>query len=242
TFDKDGNLNDSIGVTAGVNVREDNSAVKNKDNIDSSINRVDAHTDFGAATLGTAISNINNPTTSHGQATAIKGFNNLVDHSVRGEGDFSEQERRTLENATTGWWKSNGVDFTENKTDSSAKSTTESASIDSGRAVWGKAVSLTFGATGSIGMNAEQVTRDEENMSFNSLNEVSSKFIDVANGDSQKYADLVSNFDEHVRELREKNTSSNTGVTSNINNDADDILDQEKEEGNGKKLTRRGYR
>jgi cell division protein ZapA (FtsZ GTPase activity inhibitor) len=32
----------------------------------------------------------------------------------------------------------------------------------------------------------------------------------VANGDSQKYADLVSNFDEHVRELREKNTSSNT--------------------------------
>jgi hypothetical protein len=39
--------------------------------------------------------------------------------------------------------------------------------------------------------------------SFNSLNEVSSKFIDVANGDSQKYADLVSNFDEHVRELRE---------------------------------------
>jgi hypothetical protein len=28
----------------------------------------------------------------------------------------------------------------------------------------------------------------------------------------------------------------------NINNDADDILDQEKEEGNGKKLTRRGYR
>jgi hypothetical protein len=39
----------------------------------------------------------------------------------------------------------------------------------------------------------------------------------VANGDSQKYADLVSNFDEHVRELREKNTSSNTGVTSNIN-------------------------
>jgi hypothetical protein len=38
--------------------------------------------------------------TSHGQATAIKGFNNLVDHSVRGEGDFNEQERRTLENAT----------------------------------------------------------------------------------------------------------------------------------------------
>jgi hypothetical protein len=38
------------------------SCVKNKDNIDSSINRVDAHTDFGAATLGTAISNINNPT------------------------------------------------------------------------------------------------------------------------------------------------------------------------------------
>jgi hypothetical protein len=51
------------------------STVKNKDNIDSSVNRVDAHTDFGAATLGTAISNINNPTTSHGQATAIKGFN-----------------------------------------------------------------------------------------------------------------------------------------------------------------------
>ena len=242
TFDKDGNLNDSIGVTAGVNVREDNSAVKNKDNIDSSINRVDAHTDFGAATLGTAISNINNPTTSHGQATAIKGFNNLVDHSVRGEGDFNEQERRTLENATTGWWKSNGVDFKENKIDASTKSTTESASIDSGKAVWGKAFSLMFGATGSIGMNAVQQTRDEENMSFDSLNEVSSKFIDVANGDSQKYADLVSNFDEHVRELREKNTSSNTGVTSNINNDADDILDQEKEEGNGKKLTRRGYR
>jgi hypothetical protein len=40
TFDKDGNLNDSIGVTAGVNVREDNSTVKNKDNIDSSVNRV----------------------------------------------------------------------------------------------------------------------------------------------------------------------------------------------------------
>jgi hypothetical protein len=38
-----------------------------------------------------------------------------VDHSVRGEGDFNEQERRTLENATTGWWKSNGVDFKENK-------------------------------------------------------------------------------------------------------------------------------
>jgi hypothetical protein len=37
-------------------------------------------------------------------------------------------------------------------------------------------------------------------MSFSSLNEVSSKFIDMANGDSQKYADLVSNFDEHVRE------------------------------------------
>jgi hypothetical protein len=36
----------------------------------------------------------------------------LPDHSVRGEGDFNEQERRTLENATTGWWKSNGVDFT----------------------------------------------------------------------------------------------------------------------------------
>jgi hypothetical protein len=79
-------------------------------------------------------------------------------------------------------------------------------------------------------------------MSFDSLNEVSSKFIDMANGDSQKYADLVSNFDEHVRELREEHTSSNTGVTNNINNDADDILDQEKEEGNGKKLTRRGYR
>jgi hypothetical protein len=30
-----------------------------------------------------------------------------------------------------------------------------------------------------------------------------------------------------ARELREKNTSSNTGVTSNINNDADDTLDQE---------------
>jgi hypothetical protein len=27
--------------------------------------------------------------------------------------------------------------------------------------------------------------------------------------------------------IGEKNTSSNTGVTSNINNDADDILDQE---------------
>jgi hypothetical protein len=51
-------------------------------------------------------------------------------------------------------------------------------------------------ATGSIGMNAEQQTRDEESMSFSSLNEVSSKFIDVANGDSQKYADLVSGFDE----------------------------------------------
>ena len=99
-----------------------------------------------------------------------------------------------------------------------------------------------FGATGSIGVNADQVTRDTEKMTFNSLNEVSSKFIDVANGDSQKYADLVSNFDEHVRELREKNTSSNTGVTSNINNDADDTLDQEKEGGNGKTLTRRGYR
>ena len=45
-----------------------------------------------------------------------------------------------------------------------------------------------------------------------------------------------------MRELREKNTSSNTGVTSNINNDADDTLDQEKEGGNGKTLTRRGYR
>jgi hypothetical protein len=101
-------------------------------------------------------------------STAIKGFNNLVDHSVRGEGDFNEQERRTLENATTGWWKSNGVDFTEDKTDSSTKSTTEGVSIDSGRAVWGKAVSLMFGATGSIGMNAEQQTRDEESMSFNS--------------------------------------------------------------------------
>jgi hypothetical protein len=43
-----------------------------------------------------------------------------------------------------------------------------------------------FGVTGSIGMNAEQQTRDEESMRFNSLNEVSSKFIDVANGDSQK--------------------------------------------------------
>jgi hypothetical protein len=50
---------------------------------------------------------------------------------VRGEGDFNEQERRTLENATTGWWKSNGVDFTENKTDSSANSTSERVSIDS---------------------------------------------------------------------------------------------------------------
>ena len=109
-----------------------------------------------------------------------------MDHSVRGEGDFNEQERRTLENATTGWWKSNGVDFTEDKTDSSSKSITESASIDSGKAVWGKAFSLMFGATGSIGMNAEQQTRDEESMRFNSLNEVSSKFIDVANGDSQK--------------------------------------------------------
>jgi hypothetical protein len=29
-------------------------------------------------------------------------------------------------------------------------------------------------------MNAEQVAKDEESMSFNSLNEVSSKFIDVA--------------------------------------------------------------
>jgi hypothetical protein len=45
-------------------------------------------------------------------------------------------------NATTGWWKSNGVDFTEDKTDSSSKSITESASIDSGKAVWGKAFSL----------------------------------------------------------------------------------------------------
>jgi hypothetical protein len=48
----------------------------------------------------------------------------------------------------------------------------------------------------------EQITRNTEQMKFNSLNEVSSKFIDVANGDSQKYADLVSNFDEHVRESR----------------------------------------
>jgi hypothetical protein len=97
-----------------------------------------------------------------------------VDHSVRGEGDFNEQERRTLENATTGWWKSNGVDFTENKTDSSANSTSERVSIDSDKTVWGEAVSLMFGATGSIGMNAEQVAKDEESMSFNSLNEVSS--------------------------------------------------------------------
>jgi hypothetical protein len=44
-----------------------------------------------------------------------------------------------------------------------------------------KAFDRAFGATGSIGMNAEQQTRDEESMSFNSLNEVSSKFIDVAN-------------------------------------------------------------
>jgi hypothetical protein len=43
----------------------------------------------------------------------------------------------------------------------SVKSTTESASIDSGRAVWGEAVSLMFGVTGSIGMNAAQQTRDE---------------------------------------------------------------------------------
>jgi hypothetical protein len=34
-----------------------------------------------------------------------------MDHSVRGEGDFNEQERRTLENATTGWWKSNVLDI-----------------------------------------------------------------------------------------------------------------------------------
>jgi hypothetical protein len=38
------------------------------------------------------------------------------------------------------------------------------ASIDSGKAVWGKAFSLMFGATGSIGMNAEQQTRDEESI------------------------------------------------------------------------------
>jgi hypothetical protein len=37
-------------------------------------------------------------------------------------------------------------------------SLTESASIDSGKAVWGKAFSLMFGATGSIGVNADQVT------------------------------------------------------------------------------------
>ena len=140
-----------------------------------------------------------------------------MDHSVRGEGDFNEQERRTLENATTGWWKSNGVDFTEDKTDSSTKSTTESVNIDSDRSILGKAFSLTFGATGSIGMNAEQTTRDTEKMTFNSLNEVSSKFIDVANGDSQKYADLVSNFVfEYVRELREKNTTSNTCVATSV--------------------------
>jgi hypothetical protein len=47
-------------------------------------------------------------------------------------------------------------------------------------------------------MNANQTTRDEEQMKFNSLNEVSSKFIDVANGDSQKYADSpVNGWSEH---------------------------------------------
>jgi hypothetical protein len=48
---------------------------------------------------------------------------------------------------------SNGVDFTEDKTDSSTKSTTESASIDSDRFILGKAVSLTFGVLMGIIQN-----------------------------------------------------------------------------------------
>jgi hypothetical protein len=53
-----------------------------------------------------------------------------------------------------------------NKFTRSTKSTTESASIDSDKFILGKAFSLTFGATGSIGMNAEQQTRDEESIAL----------------------------------------------------------------------------
>ncbi|SHN93419.1 hypothetical protein BHECKSOX_200, partial [Bathymodiolus heckerae thiotrophic gill symbiont] len=140
-----------------------------------------------------------------------------------GEDDFNEQERRTLENATVGWWKSNGVSMNEVVTDSSSQSTSESASVDSNKAALGKIAALALGVSGKVDASATQETVSRENMEFNSLNDVASKFIDEANGDAQRLAQLTNNFDKYIRELRAEETESGT-LTSNINNDADDII------------------
>lgn len=222
-FNEQGDLT-SAPVSQNFGANTDKSIRENLDNIKSAVTKTDAQTEFGSATLGTAIDNIGELTSNYQQQTAVRGFNSLVDHSTRGEADFNEQERRTLENATVGWWQSTGASFSENIYDSSSKSTTETATIDSNKAALGKIAELTLGVSGSVAGSAIQSTESREQNQFNSLNEVSSKFIDVANGDSQKYAQLVSDFDQHMREMRAEETSSNTGLTSNINNDADKII------------------
>ncbi len=222
-FNEQGELT-SAPVNQNFGANTDQSIRENLDNTKSAVTRVDAQTEYGAATLGTAVNNIGSPTNNYQQQTAVRGFNSLVDHSTRGEADFNEQERRTLENATVGWWKSNGVSMNEVVTDTSSKSTTETATIDSNKAALGKIAALTLGVSGSVAGSATQETISKEDMQFDSLNDVSSKFIDVANGDSQKYAQLVNDFDQHVREMRSDKASSNTGLSSNINNDADSII------------------
>ncbi|SMN15767.1 DNA transfer and F pilus assembly protein [uncultured Candidatus Thioglobus sp.] len=221
-FNKQGDLT-SAPVNQNFGANTDKSIRENLDNTKSAVTKTDAQTEFGSATLGAAVDNIGGGSNNYQQQTAVRGFESLVDHSTRGEADFNEQERRTLENATVGWWKSNGASMNEVVTDSSSQSTSESASVDSNKAALGKIAALTLGVSGKVDASATQETVSRENMEFNSLNDVASKFIDEANGDAQRLAQLTNNFDKHIRELRAEETESGT-LTSNINNDADDII------------------
>ncbi|CAC9579437.1 hypothetical protein BHECKSOX_2284, partial [Bathymodiolus heckerae thiotrophic gill symbiont] len=140
-----------------------------------------------------------------------------------GEDDFNEQERRTLENATVGWWKSNGVSMNEVVTDSSSQSTSENAGFDSKKSLWGKVVEKTTGIEGGVSVRADQSTGSDERMEFNSLNDVASNLIDKAGGDSAKLAGWIDQFDNHVRDLRAEATGINT-LTNNISSDADKMF------------------
>jgi hypothetical protein len=216
-FSNDGGLQ-SFDIDKSANTRLSNNV---SDSATTSITRgFSDKVETDAATIGTALQDIKN---GDNNTVAATGFDKLVDQSTRGDENFNEQSRRTLENQGANWFKSNGVDFTESVQDSSSFGTSEKAEWDSNKSVLGRAFAKTTGISGSVGTNASQETRSTEHMQLNSMNDVMSKFIDHANGDSAKLATYMNDFDQHVRELRAENTESNT-ITNNINNDADDII------------------
>jgi Tfp pilus assembly major pilin PilA len=220
-FSNDGGLQ-SFDIDKSANTRLSNNV---SDSATTSITRgFSDKVETDAATIGTALQDIKN---GDNNTVAATGFDKLVDQSTRGDENFNEQARRTLENQGANWFKSNGVDFTESVQDSSSFGTSEKAEWDSNKSVLGRAFAKTTGVSGSVGTNASQSTASTEDMRFNSMNDVMSKFIDHANGDSAKLAAYMNDFDKHVRGLRAENTESNT-ITNNINNDADDIINKKK--------------